>query len=242
MGTATRKKTENSSERIRTPVDKMAVAKRIKDIRGNETLSEFGKKLGVAHTTVKRYEDGMLPSPEILWEIARLGGKGVDWLLTGAAPKENAPPLPPKNLPEDEYVSVPLIAGKIAAGEPIIPQEEIEEWVVLHIRPVKKAAVAAHNLVACRVAGDSMYPHIASGDIVVIDRGIDKGRPVEKRIYAVWADGGITAKTVQREGHNLFLIPLNPAERVRTVDLRENPSPIVGLVIGSWKDFNSGRV
>lgn len=237
MGTSIGRKSAISLEQKQASIDKLATAKRIRDIRGARTLSEFGKKLGVAHTTVKRYEAGMLPSPEILMTIARLGGKNMEWLLTGNEQRETFPPLPPGRLSEEEYLSIPLIEGKIAAGEPIIPEEKVIEWVVLHIRPVKKAAGSKNDLVACRVQGDSMYPHIASGDIVVIDRGIEKANPHEKKVYAVWADGGITAKMVQQEGHTLFLLPLNPAEKVRTIDLRENPSPIVGLVIGAWKDF-----
>lgn len=237
MSTSATKRGGTAPGQARGLLDKAAIAKRIREIRGKETLSEFGKKLGVAHTTIKRYEAGMIPSPEILLLVATLAGKKVEWLLTGEERRETVPPLPPAKLSEEEYVSIPLIEGKIAAGEPIIPMEEIAEWVVLHIRPVKKAAGTKKDLVACRVLGNSMYPHLASGDIVVIDRGIEKGRPEEKKIYAVWTDGGITAKMVQQEEHTMFLLPLNPAEKVRTIDLRENPSPIVGLVIGAWKDF-----
>ncbi|MBI5637190.1 MAG: helix-turn-helix domain-containing protein [Nitrospinae bacterium] len=237
MSTQPEKKVDGLPERICTSLNKNAIAQRIREIRGTKTLSEFGKKLGVAHTTVKRYEEGMIPSPEILLAIAALAGKKMEWLLTGEERRETSPPLPPNRLSEDEYLSIPLIEGKIAAGEPIIPMEEIVEWVVLHMRPVKKAAGSKKDLVACRILGDSMYPYLASGDIVVIDRGIDKSRPQEKKIYAVWTDDGITAKMVQQEGHTMFLLPLNPAEKVRTIDLRENSSPIVGLVIGAWKDF-----
>ena len=42
-----------------------------------------------------------------------------------------------------------------------------------------------------------MYPHIANGDIVVIDRGIDKAVLHAKKIYVVWIDGGIMVKMVQ---------------------------------------------
>ncbi len=237
MGTHNTKNSAVTLEHGQPPIDKVAIAKRIREIRDAATLSEFGKKLGVAHTTVKRYEEGMLPSPEILMAIARMAEKDMEWLLTGNERRETLPPLPPGKLSEEEYLSIPLIEGKIAAGEPIIPEEKIIEWVVLHIRPVRKAAGSKNDLVACRVRGDSMYPHITNGDIVVIDRGIEKAHPHEKKIYAVWTDGGITAKMVQQQGHTLFLLPLNPAEKVRTVDLRENPSPIVGLVIGAWKDF-----
>jgi SOS-response transcriptional repressor LexA len=238
MGTG--RKSKGSVSPAGGRIDKKAVGARIRDARGSMTLSRFGALLGVAHTTVKRYEEGMLPSPGILMEISAISGKPLSWLLTGRdAVLGGLAPLPPQSLPEDEYLTVPLIEGKIAAGEPIIPVENVIEWVVLHTRPVKKGAGVRKNLVACRVSGDSMWPYLANGDIVVIDRGVDRARLDGRKMYAVWADGGITAKMVKREGHTLSLHPLNPSERVRTVDLRENISPIVGVVIGAWKDFNN---
>ncbi|MFQ5433179.1 MAG: helix-turn-helix domain-containing protein [Nitrospinota bacterium] len=218
-------------------IDKKVVGKRIKSIRGGETLARFGQKIGVAHTTVRRYEQGMLPSPEILYAISRISGSSMSWLLTGVETESGEPPQPPPSLPEDEYVSVPLTEGKIAAGEPIITQENVIDWVVIHVRPLKKALSSARDLVACRVSGDSMWPVIADGDIIVIDRGADKKRILPKKIYAVWTDGGITAKMLQREGRSLFLLPLNPAEEIRKIDLRLNNAPVVGIVIGAWKDL-----
>ncbi len=211
----------------------------MREARGSMTLSAFGKLLGVAHTTVKRYEEGMLPSPGIMMEISKVSGRPLSWILTGADTQSGLYPLPPQNLPEDEYMTVPLIEGKIAAGEPIVPMENVIEWVVLHTRPVKKVAGSRRNMVACRVSGDSMWPYLANGDIVVIDRDTDRAQINERKMYAVWADGGITVKMVRRKGHTLSLVPLNPADKLRTVDLRQNASPLVGIVIGAWKDFNN---
>lgn len=230
-----------------TPAGKRSVGKRISALRGGDSLSAFGKRLGVAHTTVKRYEEGvMLPSADVLMRISTLFGKSVSWLMTGKDDVASsfgekgealARPEVPVSLPEDEYFSIPLVKGEIAAGEPIITSEDIIEWVVIHVRPVRRAVSTVRNLVACRVRGDSMSPYLASEDIVVIDRGADKERIVKGRIYAVWDDGGITAKLLQKEGEKLFLIPLNNEERIRTIDLRLNPMPVVGLVIGGWRNF-----
>jgi len=235
MSTKSIRKIEQS--RTIRDLDKKAAGKRIKSIRGGETLARFGQKIGVAHTTVRRYEQGMLPSAKILYAISRISGRSITWLLTGREAESGEPPQPPPSLPEDEYVSVPLTEGKIAAGEPIITQEDVIDWVVVHVRPLKKALSSARDLVACRVSGDSMWPVIADGDIIVIDRGADKKRILPKKIYAVWADGGITAKMLQKEGRNLFLLPLNPAEEIRKIDLRLNNAPVVGMVIGAWKDL-----
>ena len=225
------------------PLDKKNVAKRIKGLRGEESLVSFGKRLGVSHTTIKRYEDGsMLPSADLLIRLGTISSKSIEWILTGSDTPAHlnsgdSVPLPPNHLSEDEYFSVPLVEGEIAAGEPIIAEENVIEWVVVHVRPLKMAAAKARDLVACRVSGESMWPHLASGDIVVIDRGVDREKIQKGRIYAVQSEGGVTAKLLERDRHNLFLIPVNTAEKIRIIDLRENSSPIVGLVIGGWKNF-----
>ena len=230
-----------------TPAGKRSVGKRIRTLRGDDTLSGFGKRVGVSHTTIKRYEEGlMLPSADLLMRISNLFGKSVSWLMTGkeeitssVGEKDESliRPEVPTSLPEDEYFSVPLVRGEIAAGEPIITSEDIIEWVVVHVRPIKRAVSTVRDLVACRVRGESMTPYLASDDIVVIDRGADKEQIVKGRIYAVWDEGGITAKLLQKEGEKLFLLPLNNEERIRTIDLRLNPIPVVGLVIGGWRNF-----
>lgn len=239
----------------RSGIDRKALGERIRKIRADRTLQEFGRMIGVSHTTVKRYEAGALPDINTLFRIARIGGMDLGRLLTGvplssglrewrplnfqvqpARPKAGGGQAPDAS----EFVSVPLTEGRIAAGEPIIAEEDIIDHVLLHVRALKRTG-ASRDLIACRVQGDSMTPSLNSGDIVVIDRGVDKEKIQEKKIYAVFDGGGITAKMLQRDGYLLYLIPLNISERIQSVDLRENENPIVGLVIGAWRNFE-GRV
>ncbi|MBF0170381.1 MAG: helix-turn-helix domain-containing protein [Nitrospinae bacterium] len=241
----------------RSVVDREGLARRIKTIRGKRTLMEFGALVGVSHTSVKAYEAGeRIPDIDTLLRIAKAGPMDLGRLLLGR-------PLPPdlvdqgkmnvnlrpsravdrRSLAEpdgEEFLSVPLTEGKIAAGEAIIADEHIIDHILLHVRVLKQTG-ASRNLIACRVAGESMVPHLNEGDIVVIDRDIDREAIVEKKIYAVFDGAGITAKMVQREGPRLFLIPLNQAERIRSVDLREVENPLVGLIIGAWRNFE-GRI
>ncbi len=218
-------------------IDKPGLRKRLKEIRGKETLQSFGKRIGVAHTTVRRYEDGMIPSPEVLLNISNISSRSVEWILTGGESGQAVAPSVPERLPEDEYLSIPLVEGKIAAGEPMIAEEDVIDWVVVHVRPLRKKMARQPNLVACRVAGDSMWPLLENGDIIVIDRGIDSEKIVKGRMYAVWVEGGLTVKLLQREKNSLFLIPANSAESVRVVDLITQRADIVGVVIGGWRNF-----
>lgn len=243
-----------------TGVDRKALAGKIRSIRGDRTLMEFGALIGVSHTSVKRYEEGALPEIDTLIKIADEGGIDLGKLLTGMPLRTDireSRPIhfhltPARSATKrylsdssvqplgDDYLSVPLTLGKIAAGTPIITEDEVIDNILLHQKVLKQTG-ASKNLIACRVEGDSMTPHLASGDIVIIDRDTDKERIEEKKIYAVLDGGGITAKTLQREGHLLFLIPLNQSFRVESIDLRENENPIVGKVIGAWRNFE-GRI
>jgi len=64
-------------------IDRGSLAKRIRKIRGELTLIEFGKKIGVAHSSVKRYEQGTLPDIDVLLRIARFAKMDLGKLLTG---------------------------------------------------------------------------------------------------------------------------------------------------------------
>jgi len=233
-------------------VDPVAVGKRIKQLRGKHTLVGFAELIGVSHTSVKRYEEGVLPDINVLLKIANVGKVDLGWLLLGGPlPSDvrderplkfviNAPAAMPASRPnESDYVTVPLTAGAIAAGSPRITEDDVIDYFLVHQRALKRSG-ASRNLIACALEGDSMAPHLRSGDIVVIDRNIDKERIDEKKIYAVYHAGGITAKKLQKEGYHLYLIPTSPAERIRHIDLRESDSPVVGLVIAAWRNLEGG--
>jgi SOS-response transcriptional repressor LexA len=131
----------------------------------------------------------------------------------------------------EDFVSVPLTESAIAAGQPIIPQEHIEDYVLLHIRAAGKRT----NLVASRVDGHSMEPMLHPGDIVVIDR--DDKKIVKNKMFAIYHEGGLTAKYLEKKTHLIILRPINPNAEIQIIDLNENPQPIVGKIIGAWKDL-----
>ena len=131
----------------------------------------------------------------------------------------------------EDFISVPLTESAIAAGQPIIPQEHIEDYVLLHIRVAGKRT----NLVASRVDGHSMEPMLHAGDIVVIDR--DDKMIVKNKMFAIYHEGGLTAKFVEKKSRLIILRPINPNAEIQIIDLKENPQPIVGKIIGAWKDL-----
>ncbi len=131
----------------------------------------------------------------------------------------------------EDYVSIPLTESFIAAGQPIIQEDNIEDYVLLHIR----AAGKRNNLVASRVEGQSMEPMLHSGDIVVIDR--DDKSIQKNKIFAIYYQDGLTAKYLEVHKELLILRPINPISEVQIINLAEEPDPIVGRIIGAWKEL-----
>jgi SOS-response transcriptional repressor LexA len=178
-----------------------------------DLLNDLAKKLNVApHEFLVEEESQPVQIPELK--------------VFQAASAKNAP-----KLREEDYISIPLTESSIAAGQPIIQADKIEDYVILHIR----AAGRRNNLVASRVDGESMEPMLHSGDIVVIDR--NDRRVVKNRIYAIFHEDGLTAKYVERKKELLILHPINPTFDPQSIKLREHPDPIVGRIIGAWKEL-----
>jgi repressor LexA len=102
-----------------------------------------------------------------------------------------------------EPVSVPLL-GRIAAGEPILAKQSIEEIFVL-----PRHLVGEGTLFLLKVSGDSMIDAaIADGDWAVV-----RQQPMAENgeIVAAMIDGEATVKTFKRSDNRVWLMPQNPA-------------------------------
>jgi repressor LexA len=102
---------------------------------------------------------------------------------------------------------VPLV-GRVAAGTPVLAEENVEEYLTI---PMGFVSGAEHF--ALRVVGDSMVgAGILDGDTVVI-RSQDTARNGE--IVAVLlpgpAEDEATIKRLRRERNRILLVPENPA-------------------------------
>jgi repressor LexA len=98
---------------------------------------------------------------------------------------------------------VPVV-GRIAAGGPILAEEQIQD-----VFPLPKQLVGEGTLFLLEVAGDSMVDAaICDGDYVVIrkEQTADNGQ-----IVAALLDGEATVKTLQRKDGHVWLLPHNEA-------------------------------
>jgi repressor LexA len=98
---------------------------------------------------------------------------------------------------------VPMV-GRIAAGGPILAEEQIQE-----VFPLPKSLVGEGTLFLLEVSGDSMIDAaICSGDYVVIRQ---EQTASNGDIVAAMIDGEATVKTFQRKDGHVWLLPHNDA-------------------------------
>jgi repressor LexA len=104
---------------------------------------------------------------------------------------------------------VPLV-GRIAAGDPVLADQSIEDVI-----PLPRQLVGEGDLIMLKVVGDSMInAAIADGDWVVVRResDVENGDVVAAMIENdASADGEATVKTFKKSDGHVWLIPHNPA-------------------------------
>ncbi len=221
-----------------------SVGQRLKAFRKYKgwNRAQCASLFGLKETVLQWYEEGSgAISLNYLKELEGKTSLGLASFQRENHSSAAAPPelrvIAPENMDrgpgikKEDYVSIPLTDSAIAAGQPIIQEENIEDYVLLHIRAAGKRT----DLVASRVDGNSMEPMLHSGDIIVIDRH-DK-TIARNKMYAVFYEEGLTAKYLERQEDWLILRPINPHSKVQIIRLCEQPDPVVGRIIGSWKEL-----
>ena len=104
---------------------------------------------------------------------------------------------------EQDVAMVPLL-GQIAAGGPILAEEQVEA-----VLPLPRDLVGQGQLFLLKVKGDSMIDAaICDGDYVVI-RSQASADPGD--IVAALIEDEATVKTLSRKDGHVWLLPHNPA-------------------------------
>lgn len=119
---------------------------------------------------------------------------------------------------------LPLV-GRVAAGSPILAQENIENEY-----RVDPSLFSARPHYLLRVEGDSMLnAGILDGDLLAVHRTPEaqNGQIVVARL-----DDEVTVKRFERDGHRVSLLAENPAFQPIQVDLRRQSLVIEGRAVG----------
>ena len=167
------------------------------------TLKEVADKVGVAASTIQRYENCTIKvfKLPVLNSIARALGVLPEWLYGGGNIKE----FPANTVPADmsRLVRIPVI-GRVAAGLACHAEENID-----HYEYVSKNIISAsETYVYLRVVGDSMSPKIMEGDLVLVrcQEDVDNG---DYAVVLIDNEDGVVKKIVRVKDH-IELISENP--------------------------------
>jgi SOS-response transcriptional repressor LexA len=147
---------------------------------------------------------------------------------------------------DGEFENVVQVEGTVAAGEPVVTQEDVKEVLkfkksfLRRLRP-DMASIRGHwhRFVLVKVDardGMSMYPRLLPGATLLIDRHYNSLRPYRKKernMYAVRSQGGCTVKYVELSGSNLVLRPHNEHYSISVLPIEEGMT---------FADYIVGRV
>lgn len=185
------------------------------------SVREIGEEIGLSspssvHVHLKALEDKGY--------IVRQGSKSRSMSITdkGAVSKSKAAR---RSDDSRDFATLPLV-GRVAAGSPILAEQNIEEQIKLPI-----ALVGDKNSFLLTVKGDSMIEAgIFDGDIVIV-RESSSARNGD--IVVAMLEDGATVKTFYQERDCVRLQPQNPAlEPIFTRD-----AVILGIVTGLFRSL-----
>jgi len=173
------------------------------------SMREIGEAAGLSSPSSVKYQLEALESKGwIRRDPSR--GRALEVLTPGDERFEDIKPERTHNVP---------LVGRIAAGGPILAEQNVEE-----LFPLPASLVGEGELFMLKVVGDSMIDAaICDGDYVVIrsQKDANKGE-----IVAAMIDGEATVKTLSKKNGQIWLLPAN--DNYQPID--GNQAGILGVV------------
>ncbi len=212
---------------------------RIKRIIEEKKITEtaFAKAIGSHQATINAmFQRGTNPRSDLLEAISKTFTVSEKWLLTGEGPMYQDEPGFPKpqsiqhlnghitdNPDEEGAFVVPMLEQSVSAGKGshLEDDDNIAGYVAL------PPAITAHGaaLAALPVRGDSMYPTIDNGDMVVCDGGGYDG----EGIYVLRMDGEALVKRLAKRPGGVMVISDNGSYPDFEVS-RDTPLDVIGRI------------
>jgi len=207
--------------------------------------AEIEKMLGLSNGYISKVND----NPGKLMVALYENGISTDWFLTGkgdvylpgqGTPLENDPKLggfkripvySKSELPEGSFI-VPLLDQRLSAGSGSYLPESDEATALVHV-PAYLSRFGK-NIKALAVDGDSMYPTLSRGDMVVCDSCGWSG----EGIYALRMSGTGFVKRLTKAPGKLVIISDNPKYPIREEPEESEDIQIIGRVHCAIKELD----
>lgn len=160
------------------------------------------KRTGIASSSISEYVSGKNDPKQVnMYLIAKALMVRPDWLMGIDVPME-AMPEDLEAVPVHDTIRVPIL-GKVAAGEPMYTEGNIEGEVM-----IDPAITGGRPCFALRVKGDSMTPQILDQDIIIVreQEEVDNGNIV---VATVGTSEGCV-KRLKKYPNAISLVSVNP--------------------------------
>ena len=130
---------------------------------------------------------------------------------------------------DPNMISLPLV-GNVAAGAPILAEENIEDYFKINSNYLKKSAVK-NGTYMLRVRGESMINvGIFNGDYIIVEKAVDA---VNGEIVVALIEDEATVKTFYKEKDHIRLQPENDTmDPIIVKDVK-----IIGKVVGLFRKY-----
>ncbi|HEY7098733.1 MAG TPA: S24 family peptidase [Terriglobales bacterium] len=207
------------------------------ELTGVDLANQTGFKQAHISNFLNRKRGLSVESIDKILSVQRLS---VLDLLDPAEINKRASIVPPS---EDEFESILVVEGPVAASHPRIMEMHVKEILKFKKSFLRKMRAEMgrprdhwERFVAVKAdarEGMSMYPRLLPGATALIDRHYNSFKPYRKggaNIYAVCKDGACSLTYVEETGHNLVLRPHNSAYPVEILPIEEGKSGLDYLI------------
>ncbi len=194
------------------PKDRPELASRIKDLRERAGLTQgqFGELCGGVHqAVVARWEQGKFEPPgRAIAAMARLAGEPERWWwLERVGLQKDDMTI---NQLDSQYIPIPLLKESVAAGSGrALNEAEIDKYLSFPREWIPRSS----KVTALRVKGDSMWPIIDDGYIVLVDTSERDPKRLIGEMVAAREGDGVTIKWLRKEGRFFHLVPQHTSVR-----------------------------
>lgn len=221
-------KSSNTSERLKD----IMVERNLRQTDILKRCEAYYDALGVKiqKSDLSQYISGKVePKQDKLSVLASALNVSEAWLAGYEVPQDNS--QAPES-PRPKMVKIPVL-GDVAAGVPIDAIEDI-----IGYEEIPEQWTHCGEYFALRIKGDSMFPNIQNGDIVIV-----KSQPVADNndiVIATVNGDTATCKRLKRYETELCLVSINPeyeTMRFSTQEVESLPVTILGKVVELRRKF-----
>lgn len=201
------------------------IGNRIKYIRDIQkiTLDEIASKVGVAKSTIQRYEAGKIEKPKlpVLESIANALNVNPAWLIG------KSDDMQPIKKISKHGISINVL-GRVAAGLPI---EAVEN--IIDTEEISEEMAKTGEFFGLQIKGDSMEPRIYEGDVVIVRKQDDAESG--DIVIALVNGNDATCKRLTKYAGGISLVSLNSAKyepmMFSNEEIITKPVKILGKVV-----------